>query len=438
MTRSASRPERSVATAVAVALLASLALPTAAVAWPVTDHTVNPSVVEAYDPSIVRQIALTIAPADWDTIRTDLTYDIYVPATLSIDGVALASQVMVRRKSGLALPSTRNPRKVALKIDIAGVDSAQRWKGLSKLSLEAAARTSPISEGIAWLIHQAASTALGYGTGYDAGLAAWTNVSVNGTNLGVYLSVEQRHKTFLQNRSLWVSGQTWLYKQDGTSITELESGSGNSARSALLCFRPFGLGTDRCTPPATDAELATLLDAEVDMRSLLAMSAVNAYLANKDSFFGVHNNYFFLDATWSGAPLRRFYPWDTDWALDRNFSDVNANVFGLMHKASRRGGAIKQTEAEMLILNHPAYRVMYRDILTALMADGQPLSTSYLLALVDQIEALVGPYLRSDPYVLPMMLVSVDKYFAWLRSFITARGPIVQAQLAANLPAPRP
>lgn len=429
---------RHITAGIAIVVSVSIAFPGDAVAWPVTDHTVASSVVEAFDPSIVRQMALTIAPADWDTIRRDRTYDIYVPATLSIDGVPLASNVMVRRKSGLALPSARDPQKVALKIDIAGVNSSQRWMGLSKLSLEAAARTSPISEGLAWLVHQAASTALGYGTGYDAGMAAWVTMSVNGRNLGVYLSVEQRNKTFLQNRSLFVSGQTWLYKQDGNVITELETGSGNSPRSSLLCFQPFGLSMDRCAPPVDDAALSTLLDAEVDMRSLLAMSAVNAFLANKDSFFGIHNNYYFLDATWSGAPLRRFYPWDTDWALDRNFSNVNTNVFAITHAASRRGGAIKQTQAEQLILNHPAYRTMYRDILTALMADGQPLSLSYLMALVDQVETLMRPYLRADPYVLPMMLQSVDRYFVWLRGFLTARVPIVQSQLAANLPAPRP
>lgn len=420
--------------AIAAALALVMTVGGSAQAWPVTDHTVPPDVVSAYDPTIVREFSMTMTPEDWLTVQRDRTFSIYVQATLTIGGTTLPQPVLVRRKSSSPTVVSGAPDKVALKVDLAGVDSNQRWLGVSKLSLEASSN-SPVAEGIAWLLHQAASIADGYGVGYDAGLANFINLSVNGSNMGVYLSVENRHKLFLQNRGLWNSGSTWFYKQ-GSGLVELESGTAgtNSPQSSILCFEPFNVGR-ACRAPR-DSALTSILTANVDMRTYLTLAAVNAFVGNDDTTHINGNNVYWLDSSLSGR-VRRYYPWDLDRALLQTPGLVSRSVFGMGLPPDRRG-KLRQTKYEVLILNHAVYRQQYRTILYTLMGPGAPLSREYLLALLDQLETLLTPYLTADPYFTQQATTeSPAAHFAWLRDWLGQRTAIVRAQLDANLPAPR-
>ena len=92
---------------------------------------------------------------------------------------------------------------------------AERWHGLTKLSLENGVDTSPVAEGLAWNLHELASAPEFYGPDYHDGLAAWVRLFVNGTYNGVYASVEQRDKQFLRNRGLpRADGAAWMYEID--------------------------------------------------------------------------------------------------------------------------------------------------------------------------------------------------------------------------------
>lgn len=110
----------------ALILIGELLFPAAATAqiWP-----------GVFDPFVLRTLNLTIEPADWDTIRFDITNEIEVPAQFWADDES-PILVSVRRKSSRALPSEENPIKIGLKIDINEFVGAQQWHGLVKLSLE--------------------------------------------------------------------------------------------------------------------------------------------------------------------------------------------------------------------------------------------------------------------------------------------------------------
>lgn len=134
---------------------------------------------ELYDPLVVRSIAIQMAPEDWDVIRKDLTNEIKKPGLLALDGAEPVA-IEIRRKSSRALPDETDPQKVGLKVDITGVSL---WNGVKKLSLENGSDASPLKEGMAWALQQLAAPAP-----YNAALAAWVNVSMNGASLGVYAS----------------------------------------------------------------------------------------------------------------------------------------------------------------------------------------------------------------------------------------------------------
>ncbi len=137
--------------------------------------------VDVFNPFQVLTLNLEMEQTDWDTIRHDTTNEIEVPARFWADGEEdTRLLVSVRRKSSRALPSEADPIKVGLKVDINEFASGQRWRSLTKLSLENGADTDPISEGLAWNLHEKATGPGFYPSDYHAGLAAWVRLFVNG------------------------------------------------------------------------------------------------------------------------------------------------------------------------------------------------------------------------------------------------------------------
>lgn len=428
---------RSAALAVLIAMLASVPSPVAA--WPVLDHEVPDEVAEFYDPSIVRSFAISMSDADWDIVRRDQTFSREVTATIVIDGTPLPSPVSVRRKSGIALPTERDAQRVALKVTLDEFDDDQDWMGVTKLSLEGA-KYSPVLEGIAWLLHQAASVSDGYGAAYDAALASWATVAVNGRDLGLYLNVEDRGKRFMRNRDMYVNGQSWLYKA-ASNVVELDVGSTLSPQVSTLCFGPFHLGIRfrfdgisdapaKCAQPS-DSTLTTLLPSLIDMRTMLTLAVVDNVICNIDGMFANRNNFYWADFTYPGATLRRYYPWD----IDQGFLRGQCHVYGVGGRAT---GKIRQGAFEILVLNHPVFREQYRSTYLALTGPGAPLSPEALSLLIAEVEALLSPYMVSDPYARAMYgSRGAVAHFQFLRDFFAVRIPLARAQISANLPAPR-
>jgi hypothetical protein len=248
-----------------------------------------------FDPTQVLTVELEMAPSDWDTIRHDTTNEIEVPAMFKATGDEEAILVSVRRKSSRALPSESDPIKIGMKVDINEyVD--QKWRMLTKLSLENGSDEDPVSEGFAWNLHELAWAGGYYGGSVHAGLASWVRVYVNGDYLGVYVNAEERDKQFLKNRNLWFPDQTWIYEIDDIDGFELEEGDPHSPTYNLLCFSPFNnfKNPKPCATPS-DASLATLLPVHIDMQSMLTQGDVHALSSNGDALFTHGKNFRHVD-----------------------------------------------------------------------------------------------------------------------------------------------
>jgi hypothetical protein len=406
-------------TAALIALLALAPAQAQAQDWP-----------DPYDPTQVLSIELQMADADWDTIRHDTTNEIEVPAMFRATGDEAPILVSVRRKSSRALPSEGNPIKIGMKVDINEyVD--QKWRKLTKLSLENGADVDPVSEGFAWNLHELAWAGGYYGGSQHPGLAAWVRVYVNGDYLGVYVNAEERDKQFLRNRGLWFPDQTWIYEIDDISAFELEEGDPHSPTYNQLCFSPF-INLKKPRPCATpnDETLATLLPAYIDMQSMLTEGAVDAFSSNADALFTHGKNFRHIDFASELGLNRLYYPWDLDAAI----TNTSAHIYG---KETKRG--LSQTAYESVILNHPDFRAQYNDILLRMTAPGDgitpgPLSEADLHAFLDSVEpALTGP-LAEDPY----QPIDAATHFTSLRDWVTDRIAVVRSLAAADQPPPRP
>src|SRR5687767_12342124 len=316
---------------------------------------------DVFNPFQILTLNLQLSDQDWDTIRHDLTNEIEVPATFWADGET-PILVLVRRKSSRALPSEADPVKVGLKVDINELVDGQKWRGLTKVSLENGADSGVVEEGFAWNLHQLASGSYGYQAAY----AAWVQLRVNGQLIGVYVNAEQRDKQMLRNRGLWTEGETWLYDQDDIGLPVLEEGEGPDPIFDALCYSPFNLtagkkGGGACRTP-NDATLAAQLPQLVNMSGMLTQGAVDAYTDNHDALLSHGKNFQFADFSdpaGTGKDTRRLYfPWD----LDAVFRSTSGGVYG-----SKNSRKVTTSPYQEVILRHPAFRAQYNQIMLNLL-----------------------------------------------------------------------
>jgi spore coat protein CotH len=360
-----------------------------------------PSYQGLYDPLRVLNLNLEMAPADWNTIKADMSYTQVRPAYFWADGENKLV-VSVRRK-----PTLAQGDKVSLKIDVNEYFDNLQWHGVKKLSLENGNGAVVVREGLAWYLHRQAAT---LDPRYEPPLAAWVNVNVNGQRLGVYTSVEQPDKSFLRNRDLWAPDQTWLYKQGDIGPPELQAGSGDSPTYLALNYKPF---QDTIAPPAG---YQTQLQNLIDMPQMLTVGAANVFTGNMDELLTKGKNFFFADFGPGVAGAKRLYfPWD----LDSVFSGKISNSI----YASKAG-----TYQQYITLD-PAFHGQFNQIMLDLM--GNPITATQ--AFLNQLEPVLTPSLLADPYSeIGTTAADIAGEFNSIRQWITNRRANVIQQVQSH------
>jgi hypothetical protein len=356
-----------------------------------------PSYSQLYNPFQVLNLNFEMSPEDWAAVQADDTLDLEKPAWFWADGES-KMLVSVRRKSLFA-----DSDKISLKIDVNEYFDQNIWHGVKKLSFENGFDADVVSEGFAWYLHRQAATLPG--DNYQPGHAAWVNVNLNGTPLGVYASVEQVDKRFLRNRDLWTDGQTWLYKHGDIGTQTMEEGpSQNSPTVTALNYSPFSSSN---TPPPAGYEAQ--LESLIDMKAMLTLGAVNAFTANPDELFNKGKNFWFADFE-NGK--RAHFPWD----LDAVFHGANDSIYG------------SNSPYTTYILNNPNFRDDYNQIMLDLL--NGPLSVQSLHDFLDQLEPVLTPSLMADPN---SNIDNAADHFDELRDWITLRHANVLSQVQADL-----
>ena len=383
---------------------------------------------DVFNPFQILTLNLQLSEQDWDTIRHDTTNEIEVPALFWADG-EMPILVAVRRKSSRALPSEADPIKVGLKIDINELVDGQKWRNLTKVSLENGTDSGVVQEGLAWNLHRLASGSYGY----EAAFASWVQLRVNGQLIGVFVNAEQRDKQMLRNRGLWTADETWIFDQDDIGVPEIEEGDGFSPTYNALCYVPFRVdgkkSSDTCPTPS-DAELANQLPLLINMQGMLTQGAVDAYTDNPDALLSHGKNFQFvdfIDPNDTGKDTRRLYfPWD----LDAVFRSTTGNIY-----ASGSGRKVSPSPYQEVILRNPVFRAQYNQIMLDLL--NGPLSVSNVQTFLNQAEATISSALENDPF--PTTEGSPADEFARLRAWVAARDVNIRNQLSVNgPPSPRP
>jgi hypothetical protein len=378
--------------------------------WP---DVFDPTVVYHLNIQTVESDCFTPDPTTWPLVQQDTTFLYEVPALFWEDGETPIC-VSLRRKSADALGDPGDP-KIAMKLDMNEIVPGTRWHGLRKVSLENGDDVDPAVEGIAWQMEKLARDAAGAPADYTPGLASWVTVAVNGTEYGIYINVEQRDKSFLQNRGIWDNLHTWLYKSGEMFEAVQSPGAGDSPAKTALCYSPFSIPAT-CTATPDDATLEAWANALVDMDVMLTQGAVEAFIVAPDQLFSKSKNYYMTDWDAPVAPnpltlKRRYLPWD----LDTVFQGVDQSIYC----NDPVGPTCNQSPMQETLLEHPTFRPQFERIMCELLAG--PFQASTLTSLVTSVETTISAALKADPNNNIGDAAAVDDRFDWIRQYVTDR-----------------
>jgi spore coat protein H len=340
----------------------------------------------------VVDVDLAITDADWATLLADPLVDVYVPATLTYDGVVVP-QVGVRFKGNSSRRSVQQmgSERYSFKVDIDKIVAGQKLLGIDKLNLNNGFKDpSYLRERLGTETYRA--------LGVPASRSAFVRLTKNGVPFGLYLAVEQVDKDFLRAHFADDSGN--LYKPEipdgdlvwrGADIAsypklELKTNTAAPDHTAVLHLLEV-LGT------AADVELETELGAVFDVDSFLRYLAVTATLVNLDSYVGMAHNYYLYEDQTTGRFV--VIPWDTNESFG-NFGCMFApGALLSLSYAQPICGDPATRPLVTRVLSVPAWRARYEALLRELLAGA--FAPARVATDVDTFAALIRADVAADP-----------------------------------------
>ncbi|MYA83427.1 MAG: hypothetical protein F4155_06900 [Acidimicrobiales bacterium] len=369
----------------------------------------------------VLDISIEIAVEDWDVLRnqTRTLADVFAEieeyglsrpfasiytwfsATVTVDGETHA-EVGVRKKGFVGSQSSTKP-SLKLRFD-KYVDDQSLLGGMNRMTLNNSVQDpSMLNTCLSYRVFAAA--------GNPAPRCNFATVSVNGTDLGLYVHVEEFKAPFLAHH--------------------FGNAEGNLYEGTVSDFTPEFRGTfekktneDADDWSDIDAVVAALADPSdaglkalgevVDLDRFLSFWATEVLVGHWDGYAGDRNNYWFYR-----VPGGRFVflPWGTDGTFHLsddpnpfdNISDPPPSVLALTAIPNR-------------LYNHPDWRASYVARLKLMLDDAW--HETELLAAVEEMAAIV------QQHALPAEASAAEQDTERLRTFISKRKAEILADLS--------
>jgi hypothetical protein len=386
-------------------------------ATPRVDAALEDPTAVLFRPDHVLEVVVTLAPADWATLRAQpeqiglpevtcanpAAADAYTyfAATLEIDGTTIAD-VGVRKKGGFGSLSTERP---GLKIKADKFVAGQTVFGLERLTLNNNHQDPTL-----------VSQCLGYGLYAAAGLPAsrcsFAHVTVNGEDLGIYSNVESIDRDFLERRFDDASGN--LYESGGEFVAGGTGGFQPKTNSEDPDCSDLEPVVEALAAPA--GQLEAELGAVVDLPQFTRYWAMEVLTDHWDGYANNQNNYwFYRDPSAGGAQGKFvFLPSGIDALFEgRERTTRPQSVFAC--------GALAWHLYDVAG-TRAAYLAALRDLLEDVWDEPA------LLAELDRMQALLEPY--ADPGGTGALGEQIDR----VRAFVTTRADELFAELDAGEP----
>ncbi|WP_155798504.1 CotH kinase family protein [Sorangium cellulosum] len=370
-----------------------------------------------FDPDHVLDVAIEMAPEDWEKLRRE-SRDVsevlgegcmdgprespytQFPATVTIDGEALEMSA-VRKKGFLGSASLSKP---SLKVSFDEYVDGREHAGLKGLTLNNARQDPSLIK-----------TCLAFKVFGDAGLPAsrcsFARVTVNGKDLGIYAHVEPVGKRLLKRHFPDDGGN--LYEgqisdfRDGWSATyEKKTNEDDPDRSDLDAVTAALL--------ASDAELDAELGEVLDIAAFRRYWATETLIAAWDGYAGNVNNHFVYFDPDSGK--MSFLPWGPDMSFD---ATDPLGPAGRPQSVSAKGAIAHR------LYQTPELRALYAEAMAELL--DEVWKEDELLLEIDRMEELLAPYVSESAEAVKAGTDAV-------RSFVSGRRAVISAEIAPTPP----
>lgn len=380
----------------------------------------------------VNEINIEIDEADWQDMLDNPLEEEYHKANITINGETVGN-VAIRTKGNNSLTSvaSSDSDRYSFKIDFDYYDNNGNYYGLKKLCLNNNySDNSSMREYISYKI-------MGE-LGLDVPECAYSHITVNGEEWGLYLAVEPVDEVFLAEHFADATGD--LYKPEGMGYTGADlvyNGDDISAYTGL------NLKTNLNSSDGKEilALMQALEDGEglekvLDVEKALKYIAANVALANFDSYLGNTTHNFYL---YEENGRFTIIPWDMNLAFG-GFGGGEVDIYeptkqsmggfggGDKRKDTQDNNAVtnaaENTEAQADANNQPqppdnadmqgmpsmdsgekplvttlleneTYRSMYEGYLKEIAE--KYFTQEYMTALVTKIHDLIAPYVQNDP-----------------------------------------
>lgn len=380
----------------------------------------------------VNEINIEIDEDDWQDMLDNPLEEEYHKASITINGETVGN-VAIRTKGNNSLTSvaSSDSDRYSFKIDFDYYDDNGNYYGLKKLCLNNNySDNSSMREYISYKI-------MGE-MGLDVPECAYSHITVNGEEWGLYLAVEPVDEVFLAEHFADATGD--LYKPEGMGYTGADlvyNGDDISAYTGL------NLKTNLNSSDGKEilALMQALEDGEgleevLDVEKALKYIAANVALANFDSYLGMTTHNFYL---YEENGRFTIIPWDMNLAFG-GFGGGEVDIYEPTKQGMGGFGggdkkndtqdndaepnAAENTEAQADANNQPqppdnadmqgmpsmdsgekplvttllgneTYRSMYEGYLKEIAE--KYFTQEYMTELVTKIHDLIAPYVQNDP-----------------------------------------
>ncbi|WP_337529395.1 CotH kinase family protein [Anaerotignum faecicola] len=380
----------------------------------------------------VNEINIEIDEADWQNMLDNPLEEEYHKANVTINGETIGN-VAIRTKGNNSLTSVANSDsdRYSFKLDFDYYDNNGNYYGLKKLCLNNNySDNSSMREYISYKI-------MGE-MGLDVPECAYSHITVNGEEWGLYLAVEPVDEVFLAEHFADATGD--LYKPEGVGGTGADlvyNGDDISAYTGLNLKTNLSSSDGKEILALTQAlEDGEGLEEVLDVEKALKYIAANVALANFDSYLGNTTHNFYL---YEENGRFTIIPWDMNLAFG-GFGGGEVDIYeptkqsmggfggGDKRKDTQDNDAVtnaaENTEAQADANNQPqppdnadmqgmpsmdsgekplvttlleneTYRSMYEGYLKEIAE--KYFTQEYMTELVTKIHDLIAPYVQNDP-----------------------------------------
>ena len=378
-----------------------------------------------FDLDRVLDISIEIAVEDWDVLRnqTRTLADVFAEieeyglsrpfasiytwfgATVTVDGERHA-EVGVRKKGFVGSQSSTKP-SLKLRFD-KYVDGQSLPGGMNRMTLNNSVQDpSMVNTCLSYRVFAAA--------GNPAPRCNFATVSVNGTDLGLYVHVEEYKAPFLSHHFGNADGN--LYEGTVSDFTlEFRGTFEKKTNEDADDWSDIDAVVAALSDPS-DAGLNALGEI-VDLDRFLSFWATEVLVGHWDGYAGDRNNYWFYR-----VPDGRFVflPWGTDGTF--HLSD-DPNPFDNI--SNPPPSVLALTAIPNRLYNHPDWRASYVARLKQILEDVW--HETELLAEVDRMAAIV------QQHALPAEASAAERDTERVRTFISKRKAEILADLSPEPP----